>query len=671
MIEATWISSRWRLLESVLIWLLLCTPLVLDPWANLVSQYKGYYINSFACLILFVFLLRPLFRCGFAFVPSWIDLAFVLFFVYAGLSILWCVNTPVLLQRYCFIASAGVAFYLIRIRLAEGDNPWTYIRVIIAVATLVAIIDSITIWYSYYYVLPGSAAIGFKVGSSLFSHHNVASLYAVGVIPLAYCGLLNAKGAWRKGLYAFALLVILGYLYVLRSRAAWLEALLALIVITAGVRFRDKLVPFFSSLARILTRRWMIVLLAFLMLAATLLPMSDDFSAFAKANFMKAVNALELDYQRHFFRIDLWRKTMNMVSDHPWLGVGLGNFPVIFPIYHKLEQPKSHPHNEYFNVLVELGIVGMVLYGLLLVLLLRAFVQGFLDEDRNRFLITLGLGCALMVEGMHGMVEPSSVFVTSGLNLWVYSGLLVAMQARAVKAPVREVGPGGAVRRVVLPLMALAGLAWIGPKLGLTFTQGRTLKLGHLAYANEKFGEAERLYRKLASRAWANHYTYLVLGDICLRQRKNEEALEFYEKAEALFPHFYRIHCKKGVALREMGKPTLALEALNRCLEYNPGFSVATTEVIRTRFHLGDYKEAFRLLRNYLRSRKPTVEDLKLAGWLHWRAFEKLEEDSERLSHLRLSIHYYEQCLKAGGRVEKHIQHLRSLLPSGKASGER
>jgi O-antigen ligase/Flp pilus assembly protein TadD len=671
MIEATWINSRWRLLEGVLIWLLLCTPLVMDPWANLTSQFKGYYINSFACLLLFVFLLRPLFRCGFAFSPSWIDLAALLFIVFAGLSVLWCVNKPVFFQRYAFIASAATAFYLIRIRLAEGDNPWIYLRVIIGVATLVAIIDSWTIWYSSHHVIPGAMAMGFKVGSSLFSHHNVASLYAVGVIPLVFCGLLNARGIWRKGLFAVSLLAVLCYLFLLRSRAAWLEAPLAVIVVTAGLMFRNRLVPFFRGFAGILARRWVILLLALLVLGGSLLPMSDGFSAFAKSNFMKAVNALELDYQRHFFRIDLWRKTMTMVSDHPWLGVGLGNFPVIFPLYHKLEQPKSHPHNEYFNFLVELGIVGMVLYCLMLVLLLRAFVQGFLVEDRSRFLVTLGLGGALMVEGLHGMVEPSSAFVTSGLNLWVYSGLLVGMQARAAEVPVRVFEPGGAIRRIVVPLLAFAALVWVGPKLAFTFTQGKLLKLGHLAYANEQFAEAERLYKKMAVRGWANHYTFLVLGDICLRQRKTEEALAFYEKAEALFPHYYKIHCKKGVALRETGRPHEALEALNRCLEYNPGFGVASTEVIRTQFHLGEYKEAFRLLRNYMRSRNPTIEDLKLAGWIHWRAFEKREGDDLRLYHLKRSLHYYEQCLKAGGRVEQHIKHLRSLLPVEKADGGR
>ncbi len=47
------------------------------------------------------------------------------------------------------------------------------------------------------------------------------------------------------------------------------------------------------------------------------------------------------------FRVDYWRATWSMIQDHPWLGVGLGNFQSYYPKY-KLPQASeiiADPHN--------------------------------------------------------------------------------------------------------------------------------------------------------------------------------------------------------------------------------------------------------------------------------------------------------------------------------------
>ena len=52
---------------------------------------------------------------------------------------------------------------------------------------------------------------------------------------------------------------------------------------------------------------------------------------------------------------------------HPWLGVGIGNYAVVYPAYSlpHWDDPLGHAHNYYINMLAESGIIGLLAYALL------------------------------------------------------------------------------------------------------------------------------------------------------------------------------------------------------------------------------------------------------------------------------------------------------------------
>lgn len=71
-------------------------------------------------------------------------------------------------------------------------------------------------------------------------------------------------------------------------------------------------------------------------------------------------------------RADLWSVATGVISDHPILGVGAGNFQVVAPQYasESINLPSVHlvvdtpkvAHNTYLHILAELGIVGFLLF---------------------------------------------------------------------------------------------------------------------------------------------------------------------------------------------------------------------------------------------------------------------------------------------------------------------
>jgi len=59
-------------------------------------------------------------------------------------------------------------------------------------------------------------------------------------------------------------------------------------------------------------------------------------------------------------RLGHWQAGAAMFSDHPWLGVGIGNYAVAYPAYAPphFYDPLGHAHNIYLNFLAETGVLG-------------------------------------------------------------------------------------------------------------------------------------------------------------------------------------------------------------------------------------------------------------------------------------------------------------------------
>lgn len=108
-------------------------------------------------------------------------------------------------------------------------------------------------------------------------------------------------------------------------------------------------------------------------------------------------------------RMAHWQTAWEMFLDHPWTGVGAGNYGVAFPLYspHPLFRvARGHAHNYYLHVLAELGLPGLVAYlavvGLGLVVGLQA-----LRRARGAFERALGIGSLAVTVAIlvHNLVE--------------------------------------------------------------------------------------------------------------------------------------------------------------------------------------------------------------------------------------------------------------------------
>jgi O-antigen ligase len=102
--------------------------------------------------------------------------------------------------------------------------------------------------------------------------------------------------------------------------------------------------------------RWLWVTLAMLIAAAL--------AAIPVLRTPRFTSVFDLQSGTSFFRLNLWRSTLDMIRDHPWLGVGLDNFLYAYRGRYirpaAWQEPNlSHPHNILLDYWSRLGVLGL------------------------------------------------------------------------------------------------------------------------------------------------------------------------------------------------------------------------------------------------------------------------------------------------------------------------
>ena len=135
----------------------------------------------------------------------------------------------------------------------------------------------------------------------------------------------------------------------------------------------------------------------------------------------------------------VWRQTIQMIVDHPMVGIGLGSYddvahsqygPPAYPIFfHK----GWHAHNSFLHVLAETGIVGFLAGCYLGVTLVRFLLRRWRAGDRISRLNSSALLCVLiaffvlsMTEAMLAARVHASLRMNLTLALLVFCGLRLA-----------------------------------------------------------------------------------------------------------------------------------------------------------------------------------------------------------------------------------------------------
>ena len=130
----------------------------------------------------------------------------------------------------------------------------------------------------------------------------------------------------------------------------------------------------------------------------------------------------------HQSRPQIWRAARNMITDHPWAGVGVNTFVLSYGRYHApgdrfLDHP-PYAHNDYLHMLAEIGIVGFSAFLALLGAAFRQVVRVIRSLPDPLRGAALGIGCGLAAFLLNGITESGLYYSRTMTLFWLGVGLL-------------------------------------------------------------------------------------------------------------------------------------------------------------------------------------------------------------------------------------------------------
>ncbi len=413
--------------------------------------------------------------------------------------------------------------------------------------------------------------------------------YLAGLIPLAF--ILTIRSSHQESwlwFRAVTLFLLMG-LWMTRVRGAFLALGVAAIFLLA---------VFLSSWGKGLFRRnvrFVLVSFAILIVAGG--------AYVVRHGGLAAFSAKQITFEQ---RVDLYKVVWEIIKDHPWLGIGLGQLGIQFPAYQAKPWPPAdypqhpytfseHAHNEFLQFLAEGGVPGLFLF-LALLVAYAVSVRGFLKnpsskDDEKEFLIGIVGGIiALLVQSLSNFplqVAPTAVLF--GFFLAAPLGL------RTVSAP-RFAGPISATQKFFLALAllipAVFGLKALAASIAFRDTVGES-SLGHGKLAAYYGG-------RLVSLSSVNPKAWNAYGKALEVAGQNEAAYQAYEKSLNLNSNFVENLLSMGQIRENQGRPEEALALFQKAEITTPNYSALLWPMSVCLFQLKRYDESAKGFEEYL-----------------------------------------------------------------------
>ncbi len=134
-------------------------------------------------------------------------------------------------------------------------------------------------------------------------------------------------------------------------------------------------------------------------------------------------------------RIEFWSAAVEMLRDHPWLGVGPDNFRWQFASYSGVTASHVgiHAHNQYLETLADTGLVGMLAFMWMLVALVRVAIDR-VRRAGSDWPWRVALLTSLSGWLLHALLDDFERFWPTSVAFWLIAGLsLMASPQRSVK----------------------------------------------------------------------------------------------------------------------------------------------------------------------------------------------------------------------------------------------
>ena len=539
--------------------------------------------------------------------------AFICYLAISGLSLVNAINMAEGLFEWLKLFLFTAFFYSAVLIILKNKNGIIFlVRGIILTATFLSALG-----ICQYYRLAFTSIPGNYIIYATMAHKNLYASALFLMLPFAIYGVSRFSRFWQVASW-IAITSMSFSIFLARARTVWVTIIFATVTVVVMVFLRHKESIFLGWKRWFRFNRSKIVggLMLLIILTVTLVHFNDEtvnspptlgknkVSVPQIAPFAESVWSLNTLSERFF----LWKKSLSMFKANPLLGVGLGQWRLVFPIYGKVQRFRQsddglaevffqRPHNDFIWILTETGIIGLLSYlpilGGAIFYALKIFIKS--DESDNRALAI----CSLF--GIIGyMVIAFFSFprerILHNILLMLNLACIVAVYHRSFPTPVK-VGYSkililNCLTMLFLIICAIGGYARLESETHLKSALAarqtgdwRTLK-SEIDKADSSFYQLDPASVPLAWYRGIANYSMGQFG----------EALDDFKRAYQIHPNHIHVLNNLGTGYAQAGDYEKAATYYKKALEILPEFDEARINLGVIYFHMGDFAEARRIL---------------------------------------------------------------------------
>ncbi len=326
-----------------------------------------------------------------------LDIAVVLFYGFCWLSLLQAINVTQASLHLIHYGASIILFFFLLNTVKDAKNIERYLFMGTLSVMAVSVIGILQYFFDFsrgieisllpvrlplfsrtadfpYYIpfLPKAISQLFQIvsPSSTFSNKNMVAHFISMTVPLSVGAFILSRAIWKKLVSAASIVLTLFYLIFLNRTRSGILAVMVIFIILGLVYIRR--LPSFLRIQKNKRIAGICLVLAVTIILALFLSVKI-FAPSNEAPFTKLFGTMadSLKGDTAQLRWIWWKNTWEMVKDYPWWGVGLQNFKMVYPLYHRAvaidwsftdEHQLTRLHNDHLQMLVELGIFGFCAY---------------------------------------------------------------------------------------------------------------------------------------------------------------------------------------------------------------------------------------------------------------------------------------------------------------------
>lgn len=252
---------------------------------------------------------------------------------------------------------------------------------------------------------------------SFFLNPNMYGSFIVLILMSLFTCIYWVKGWLKNGIVTTGLLLTLLGIVLTGSRGPVLAVGISIIVY---IFLPNQIIPF-AKRAKIL--------FVGLILLTLLMP---GFFTSATRRFTEEQSAASTSME-HVSRLSLWIATIEIISNHPLLGVGLGEETFKRAVaketnfIEKYGYTLDNPHSSYLQLCVMTGVLSLVVFFLLNFIIINRAIKSLTNENAQRNMLFTSSIIAGIIGYLFSLAVDMSLFTKVAQIYWTMFGLLYSM----------------------------------------------------------------------------------------------------------------------------------------------------------------------------------------------------------------------------------------------------